>query len=165
MPDSNTRALVSALLRMLQDYVRTDEESTAAEWTSDDARATPWRAQRSKRMKSTPALYRGLEQTQLVKLSLSPSVAQPSPTSVMRRSVQNTFEPVLSSCSAVLCAVMPAALLHGISESTTLVRLQSMLQGSRLNMQAMVMCFERGDSRADSGCKCALILLWWSWRP
>ena len=101
MPNSNTRALVSALLRMLQDYVRTDEESTAAEWTSGDARNSLESTAFETDEEHTNAVS-GPRQTQLVKLSLSPSVAQPSPTSVMRRSVQNTFEPVLLSCSAVL---------------------------------------------------------------
>ena len=103
MPDSNTRALVSALLRMLQDYVRTDEESTAAEeWTSDDARNSLESTAFKTDEEHTNAVS-GPRQTQLVKLSLSPSAAQPSPTSVMRRSVQNTFELLLLSCSAVLC--------------------------------------------------------------
>ena len=101
MPNSNTRALVSAPLRMPQDYVRTDEESTAAEWTSDEARNSLESTAFKTDEEHTNAVS-GPRQTQLVKLSLSPSVAQPSPTSVMRRSVQNTFEPVLSSCSAVL---------------------------------------------------------------
>ena len=87
---------------MLQDYVRTDEESTAAEWTSDDARNSLESTAFETDEEHTNAVS-GPRQTQLVKLSLSPSVAQPSPTSVMRRSVQNTFEPVLLSCSAVLC--------------------------------------------------------------
>ena len=160
MPNSNTRALVSALLRTLQDYVRTDEESTAAEWTSGDARNSLESTAFETDEEHTNAVS-GPRKTQLVKLSLSPSVAQPSPTSVMRRSVQSTFEPVLSSCSAVLCG-------HAGSSSARHLREYDSCpssQGSRLNMQAMVMCFERGDSRADSGCKCALILLWWSWRP
>ena len=102
MPNNNTHALVSAPLRIPQDYVRTDEESTAAEWTSDEARNSLESTAFKTDEEHTNAVS-GPRQTQLVKLSLSPSVAQPSPTSVMRRSVQNTFEPVLLSCSAVLC--------------------------------------------------------------
>ena len=39
MPNNNTHALVSAPLRILQDSVKTDDEPTTAQWTSDDARA------------------------------------------------------------------------------------------------------------------------------
>ena len=92
MPNNSTHALVSAPLRILQDSVRTDEEPTAVGCISIDAHTR-------NSMESTAVTPR---QAQL-KLPLLPSVAQPSPTSVMRRSVQNTFEPVLLSCSAVLC--------------------------------------------------------------
>ena len=88
MPNNNTHALVSAPPRILQDSVRTDEEPTTAEWTSDDARTrnsmestafTPLNEQASTVLEP--------RQAQL-KLSLSSSVAQPSPQSVARRSAQ-----------------------------------------------------------------------------
>ena len=88
MPNNNTHALVSAPLRILQDSVRADDEAITAEWTSDDSRThnsmvstafTPLKEQANTVLEP--------RQAQL-KLSLSSSVAQPTPPSVARRSAQ-----------------------------------------------------------------------------
>ena len=88
MTNNNTHALVSAPPRILQDSMRTYDESTAAECTSIDARTrnsmestafTPLNEQDSTVLEP--------RQAQL-KLSLSSSVAQPTPPSVARRSAQ-----------------------------------------------------------------------------
>eukprot|EP00946_MAST-07B_sp_MAST-7B-sp1_P000859 g859.t1 len=88
MPDNNTHALVSAPLRILQDSVRADDEAITAEWTSDDSRThnsmvstafTPLKEQANTVLEP--------RQAQL-KLSLSSSVARPSPQIVVRRTAQ-----------------------------------------------------------------------------